>query len=270
MAAGSRFGSLTSARQADERCRVLSFVARPLEKSCMNAEIAPRATLIRLLLLIAALSAANIGILIATLSSGREVNELERTFLFNAERNVPTAYSALALLTCAILIAFIGLLHKRAGEPALLWYFLAFVFLFLAVDEYESIHEKLGEYVGDALDPSGVFYFAWVIPYGIAVAAFVALYFRFLLRLPRRTMVLFVVSGLIFVTGAIGFEMLGGLIADEPGHNGVWYGAVSTIEETMEMLGIALFIYALLDYIVATSCESFTIRFVPDNRSRIS
>jgi hypothetical protein len=230
----------------------------------MNVEIAPRVVLIRLVSLIGALLAAHTGTLIASFRSGDEPDTLGRLFFFEAETNVPTAYSALALVTCAILIAFIGLLYRRAAEPFLLWYFMSFVFLFLAFDEFASIHEQLVTWVGDALDTSGIFYYTWVIPCGIAVAAFVALYFRFLLRLPRRTMALFVVSGLIFVTGAIGFEMLGGLIADGGGQDGTWYGAVSTVEETLEMLGIALFIYALLDYI-ETSFELVTIRLVQDN-----
>jgi len=232
----------------------------------MNLEIAPKATLIRLLAVIAALSVVNIGVLIVDLSSGRKVNALGRMFIFDAERNVPTAYSALALLACAILITEIGLRHRRAGESAPLWYGLAFAFLFLAFDEFVQIHERLGVNMRDTLDTNQVFYFAWVIPYGIALAVFVALYPRFLLRLPRRTMVLFIVSGLIFVTGAIGFEMLGGLIS---GRGSVWYAAVSTIEETMEMLGIALFIYALLDYSVA-SFGTFAIRVFPDDQPPIS
>jgi hypothetical protein len=182
---------------------------------------------------------------------------------------VPTSYSALALLICAILITEIGLRHQRAGESALLWYGLAFVFLFLAFDEFVTIHERLTVYTRDALDTSGVFYFAWVIPYGMALAALVALYLRFLLKLPRRTMALFVVSGLTFVTGAIGFEMLGGLIDERQGTDSVWYAVAFTVEEMSEMLGIALFIYALLDYI-EVSFETFTIRLLPDRQPHIS
>ncbi len=62
-----------------------------------------------------------------------------------------------------------------------------------------------------------------------------------------------VLSGAIFVGGAVGFEALGGLYLESSGEEfssepDIIYFIISTIEEALEMLGIALFIFTLLRY----------------------
>jgi hypothetical protein len=58
----------------------------------------------------------------------------------------------------------------------------------------------------------------WVIPYGIASAVLALLYFRFVWQLPRVTRARFIVAGLLFVGGALGFEMLSAIAADRSGY----------------------------------------------------
>ena len=126
---------------------------------------------------------------------------------------------------------------------------LAVIFLFLSIDEISSIHERLTKLVRALLDTSGLLFSAWVIPYGLAVIVFVAAYLRFLIRLPKKIMFLFVVSGMIFVLGAVGIELLEGHHYELHGSADVTFAVFYTIEEFMEMFGIALFIYTLLSYI---------------------
>jgi len=64
-------------------------------------------------------------------------------------------------------------------------------------------------------------------------------------------MYLFVVTGVTFITGAIGFEMIGGRHFDLHGKNNLLYSLIYTCEELLEMLGIVIFIYTLLKYIVS-------------------
>jgi hypothetical protein len=63
---------------------------------------------------------------------------------------------------------------------------------------------------------------------------------------------LFVLSGAIFVTGAIGFEMLGGKVIQEQGFT-VEYAIYYTIEESLEMVGVVIFIFTLIGYIASHS-----------------
>jgi hypothetical protein len=171
-------------------------------------------------------------------------------FSVGADGNIPTFYSSFALLCTGALLLFISyLVRRQLGRHWFYWLGLAVVFAFLAIDEMLELHERLIEPVRDVTNASGLLYYAWVIPYAFAFVVLGLLYLRFLLQLPRRTAGLFVLAGGIFVTGAVGFEMLGGLFFETYGSNTPGYVALQTVEEGMEMGGIVVFIYALLDYI---------------------
>ena len=66
-------------------------------------------------------------------------------------------------------------------------------------------------------------------------------------------MILFLISGITFVSGTLGFEMLGGRQAELYGRNNILYALFYTCEESLEMIGIAIFIYTLLTYIINQS-----------------
>jgi hypothetical protein len=98
---------------------------------------------------------------------------------------------------------------------------------------------------------TGAWHWPWVIS-GCAVVIILAVAFqRFIRSLPGRTMVLFIASGALFFGGAIGFEMLGSLSLEmvEAGKAVAFRPwLLAHIEETLEMSGIALLIYSILDY----------------------
>ena len=56
-------------------------------------------------------------------------------------------------------------------------------------------------------------------------------------------MFLFVGSGLLFVGGAVGVEIISAREADIHGSESVYYSVLYTIEELFEMIGIAIFCY---------------------------
>ncbi len=211
----------------------------------------------RNLCLIGLLLIANILGVISTHYFGHDhIFGLVGLFNFDSEYNIPTSYSSVALLFSSFLLSHIAFKCKILGMPYILWFVLSSIFLFLSIDEVLSIHERLAVPVRDTLGTSGLLYFAWVIPYGVALLAFVMLYTKFLFNLPRKTMVLFLISGTLFVSGAIGFELLGGLEADLNGNDTLFYSIITTCEELLEMLGIALFIYTLLTYLNTYLTES--------------
>jgi hypothetical protein len=152
----------------------------------------------------------------------------------------------------SLLLLSVGFAHRQLQQEFTAWIVLAFIFLFLAIDEASSIHEQLTVVTRETLGTSGYLFFAWVIPYGIATLLLLVLFAKFLLQLPSPTRTLFTVSGVIYLTGAIGFEMLGGHYVTQPNANEVIYSVIYTLEEVFEMSGVALFIYAILNYITAT------------------
>lgn len=228
-----------------------SVAAPPADnRVLLKLEITAGGVLTGLALFILFLFFANLGMLLLNFHfQYDDVYNLTRLFNFSDEKNIPTLFSSLGLIFCAALLTVIAVIQKRLRSAHLLWSGLAVVFLFLSIDEFASLHERLTLPMRESLDASGFLYFSWVVPYGVALVGFGLLYLRFLTRLPRRTMVLFLISGLIYVTGAMGLEMLGGWRAEAYGSDDLIYLAMVTAEELLEMVGIAIFIYALLSYI---------------------
>lgn len=159
-----------------------------------------------------------------------------------------------------IVLVFLGILFFVSRDeqlPYWSWAILSAIFLFLSIDEISSIHEHLDGARQNFLGATtGLFYYAWVIPYTFAVSIFALSYLKFLTRLPKKIRWLFIISGAIFILGAVGFEMLGGWQAELFGNKGLLYSFFYTCEELFEMVGIALFIYTLLTYIV-TQLDTF-------------
>jgi len=105
------------------------------------------------------------------------------------EQNLPTLFAVFLLFFAAVLLAIITLYQmKQKAHDLSKWAILSFGFLFMAVDEGCSMHEKLMGPMRALLGgrPLGVFYYAWVIP-GFMVVILAGLFFlKFLLRLPKK------------------------------------------------------------------------------------
>ena len=67
------------------------------------------------------------------------------------------------------------------------------------------------------------------------------------------------------MAGAFGFELVGGWFADQYGLSEPIIYELTIIEETIEMVGIVIFIHGLLEYIRENSQE-IKIHFDEDNQ----
>ncbi|WP_299554931.1 hypothetical protein [Seonamhaeicola sp.] len=187
------------------------------------------------------------------------INKLTTFFNFNYENSVPTAYSAVAILLCSILLFIISTDNNLSKSNSRKWLFLSLVFLFLFFDEIIEFHETIDYYVQSRLNTTGMLFFAWVIPYSLFVAVLGLVYIRFLWNLKKNIRTLFIVSGIIYVGGAIGMELFQAQIIYTTREHNIIYYIFTSIEELMEMLGIAIFIYALVLYI-ETEFEFFQLK----------
>ena len=170
-------------------------------------------------------------------------------FNVDKERNIPTLYSFLALLFSALLLGVIADAKKLDSDPYKHhWKILSFIFLWLSLDEIGQLHEKLKNPMRSLLNATGFLYFTWVVPIGFLVVIFLFCYRKFLLHLPVATKKMFVAAAALYIGGALGMEMVGGYIASTTGKN-LSYVIGLTIEESLEMLGIVVFIHALMSYI---------------------
>lgn len=175
-------------------------------------------------------------------------------FSLSYEQNIPTWYSSSLLLACSVLLFLIAAATKREGGPRVNhWRALGLGFLYISLDEVASIHEHAGW-----LRLGGVLYFSWVIPAAIVVALVGASYLRFLQHLPPATRARFLLAGAIYVGGAVGMELPLGYWTERYGSNNFVYGAIDWVEESMEILGVTLFLLALVDYLGARrACLAF-------------
>ncbi len=183
----------------------------------------------------------------------------------NNDASVGAWYSSLLLLFCSILLAIIAASKRQLGERYTFhWGFLSGIFLLMSVDEIARLHESFGSALERALaefadfTPGGFLFFFWVVPGAIFILVVLLAYIRFLADLPRRTLILFVVAGTIYVGGAIGVEMIQAHLTfiNTAGPEQVatadnslsWWMVRLNLEELFEVVGIIVFCYALLSY----------------------
>lgn len=191
---------------------------------------------------------STVGQFIRFLTGHDTAKEFIPLFHVATEGNITTYFSAILLLIAAVLLGWIGwTIWKAEKASARHWLGLGAFFAYLSVDEAAALHERLIVPVREILEVGGLFNFAWVVP-GMAVVLLLGgLYLRFFFRLPRRSRLLFALAAVLYVGGAIGMELLGGAHHEVYGETAV-YSAMTTVEETMEMAGVIVFIHGLLLY----------------------
>ena len=131
-------------------------------------------------------------------------------FDVDKENNVPTWFSSTLLLVCSVILYFIYIQKKVDGDLfSRHWGGLAFLFLCLSLDEAASIHELTELPLRRLLNATGYLTPTWVILGIIFCLVIVLVYCKFLLSIENRFKYLFLISGSLYLAGALGFEMIG-------------------------------------------------------------
>ncbi len=169
-----------------------------------------------------------------------------RFFNLDDERSLPSLFTVFEWSSIVVLFLVISI--NTEGKKSYYWWGFVLLFSFLTFDEFASIHEPMAGYFRKTLNTSGLLYFAWVIPYAIGLIAILLIYSKFLLSLNRKILILFILSGAIFVSGAVLMELFEGNYVESHGFSDIYYLVFVPIEETVEMIGLSLFIYTLLLY----------------------
>jgi hypothetical protein len=168
------------------------------------------------------------------------------------EQSIPTLYSALMFVVSSVLFGAIAHAHAR-GDRAFVpfWVFLCLLSVVLALDEFGSLHERMTVLFRELLDIRGglLFHYTWVVPGAAVVALLVAAFIPFLRHLPRTTRHGLGGAAILFITGAIGVELLGGFFAADEGKLNMGFVLIVTVEEALEMVGLAVLTATLLAYI---------------------
>ena len=155
------------------------------------------------------------------------------------EGNVPTWLSSSVLLLCALAAGAIA--HARPPWHRH-WWGIAAILMWMSIDEAVELHEHLGGHI----EASGIFYYDWVIPAAGILAVLAVIYTPFLRALDPRSRMRLVIAGAIYVGGALVMELPLGNWAEQHGTDGLGYGLIDWVEETMEMVGASLALVALV------------------------
>lgn len=170
-----------------------------------------------------------------------------------SELSIPTYFSVINLLLSSILLFIVFQYEKKQNNKGWkYWFFLSILFLFLSIDESASIHENFAElhdYLANKkIIPSLLKTHQW-LPFGLLFIVILGIsLFPFYHILSKRTFRYFIISGLIFTIGAIGFESMGALMLKTgfvESRRDPIYLVRRLFEEGFEMYGIVLFNCAL-------------------------
>jgi hypothetical protein len=165
--------------------------------------------------------------------------------------NIPTYFSSITLLLCAVLLAIIFVGRRKGGRrDKAYWAGLALVFGLLSVDEASGLHERVAEPLRAALHISGSAYaYLWLLPYAVFLLVLLILYIPFFLSLAPRMKRLIVLSVIVYVSGAVGFEFIGSCWAQHVGMNDPGYDLITTAEWLLQIEGVLILAFALMSYI---------------------
>lgn len=184
--------------------------------------------------------------------------------LFNTitEKNLPSLFSSLQLLFSGFLLWNIYNIDViKNSSIKIYWKSLAIIFYFLAFDEWITVHDTIGKPFSKLFGETGNL-FGWTLLYIIILMIFFIWSLKFLKHLGPKIASLFIISGILFLSGAVGFEVLAKdsmqatlNIQFTPYQLSI----IGLIEESLEMLGIFLFNLTLFNYYKNNSTKTLLL-----------
>lgn len=164
------------------------------------------------------------------------------------EDSVWTWYSVLLLAAVGVVFATLALIRRSNGESSIPYFCFAVVAAGMSIDEATLFHEKFA-IAARLMGLSLPFTFSWLIigiPFAVTAGVILLLLARRIDATLRRRLI---VAGAVFLLGAVGFELLGGIIVNfsdnlaAPGSR-LLYQFVAMLEEGLELTGSLIALWA--------------------------
>jgi hypothetical protein len=191
-------------------------------------------------------------------------------FYGESHGNIPHWFKAMCMLMISVILFFIYKIQKHEkAHFQRRWLLLSLIFLLMNIVQSANIHNILSVPIRKMLDVGGWLYFAWVIPAIVFVIFLVILYLHFYINLPPRTRRLVSFAGLMYVIGAISFEMATAYYLTSYGSDNFSFSVLSAFHETLKMAGLVLFIHAIMDY-WSLKKQQFHLHFSNDAEANVS
>ena len=171
---------------------------------------------------------------------------LFRLFQLNDVNSIPTFFSGCLFLGNAVLLILIWKLMWRNGKHHLIWILLAGLFLFLAFDELFKIHGLLIGPIRRTLRTFGLPRYIIGIFFVLGLLTLSYLFFPAWRRLNKKVKLWIALSAATFLSGAIVIDIIGSIYFRMLGwRKNLLYRVLDTFEESLELAGLIMFIYAL-------------------------
>lgn len=158
----------------------------------------------------------------------------------DSEAAVPTWVSTMLMAAAAVLCW----IESRVTDPGQerRWSLLGLGFLILSIDEVAGLHGSVRGPIRRLLDIDNPLFYGWVLPAIILIVAAAVYFYPLIPTLPTKVRRRILIAGTAFVVGAIGLEMVGGVLAQAGMRDGWTYFMITTIEELVEILSVFLFV----------------------------
>jgi len=176
-------------------------------------------------------------------------------FDLDGETNIPTWFSSAQLFSLFVLsvIYSIQIENKHLSN---FYLSIGLVFLFFSADETAMIHEGITVFF-NKLSIHSFFPKAhgmWILVYSIILIILGFIFWKGLLAFwnEKTGRAIFIIGAVVFVVGGVGFEVLGYYLSLHQRVESMLHIIEVTAEESFELLGQSLMIYALLSKLSST------------------
>ncbi len=164
------------------------------------------------------------------------------------EGNIPSWFSGILLFFSAVLLGLIARAkHRQKDRMRWHWSALSLMFVAFSLDEVAYLHEGLNNFMRES--EISALAIGWVVPAAVLVFCVGVAYIPFLRHLPATTRRWFVSAAVLFLGGALALEIVDNFLLDSFDVQSRVMLISNHIQDLLEMLGVSLFIYALMDYI---------------------
>jgi hypothetical protein len=187
-----------------------------------------------------------VGLTLSCFTHSNAIIAAAKLVNLDRERNLPTLFNVCLFLFNAALLLSLHYSGKAGRDQPLAWPLLSGTFTFLALDEFGSIHEQLNQPLRNSFHLPGILHFAWVIPYGMMAGILAIIVLPTIVKLRPRLRKWFFLAAIVYVSGAIGGQLLTAITHTTVSETNFLYGCLVAFEEICEMSGLTIFSYGLL------------------------
>lgn len=200
---------------------------------------------------------------------GRFLYEMNRLFNVNSPADVSAWFGSAVLLMCCLALVIIWR-WQRAEKNQFHWHWLGLAALFglLSVDKSLAVHRAAVAALGVVQTRLHLPGQTWLALCGLIAVALACVYLGFTRGLQPSIRNMFVLSGVVYITGALVLDQFGAGISARLGNTTLVKLLVPNVEEGMEMVGAILFLYTFTQYLASTNLL-FQLQNEPESQHHV-